>query len=134
MATEIMLRRSLLARFPWIESIELEASPYVHTLHVALAASAADRRRRDRNRVAVGFWMQALLPFREPAAFGGWTGGRRDSDLAERRGAEPAAARVGWKKTRGSGISPASAFLAGEMMSDAEPLLSLGQRRRNLRP
>jgi hypothetical protein len=24
--------------------------------------------------------------------------------------------------TRGSGISPASAFLAGEMMSDAEPL------------
>src|SRR5580700_9997134 len=42
MATEIMLRRSLLARFPWIESIELEASPYVHTLHVALAASAPE--------------------------------------------------------------------------------------------
>jgi len=47
------------------------------------------------------------------------------SDLAERQRARSQRSAGGMDLTRGSGISPASAFLAGEMMSDAEPLLSL---------
>ena len=75
-----------------------------------------------------------LLPFREPAAFGGWTGGRARSDLPERRGAEAAKWPGGVDLTRESGISTASDFLAGEMQSDAEPLLSLGHRQRSPMP
>ncbi|HXN74135.1 MAG TPA: hypothetical protein VN861_16430 [Candidatus Acidoferrales bacterium] len=63
---------------------------------MALAASADEPRfPADRNRVAVGFWMQLLLPLREAHGFLGRTGGAalKRFAAAQRRGGSASAGR-----------------------------------------